>query len=131
MAALVNHREDRFPKLCREYSYPIDRCYTSLKKALARRDAQGVIITIPTEYHYRYTREALLAGKHVLVEKPLTATLAETRRLLVLAKEKHRLISMVSQHRYTPRMKEIKKYCGPTPYLFRSHPSKPPGELLP
>ena len=118
-AALVNHREDRFLRICREYDYPLDRCYVSLKEALARRDAPGVVVTVPTKYHYHYARLGLSAGRHVLVEKPLTTTLAETKKLLVLAKEKSRHISMVSQHRYTPRLKEIKKYCGPKAPLGR------------
>ncbi|HUV08827.1 MAG TPA: Gfo/Idh/MocA family oxidoreductase [Spirochaetia bacterium] len=133
VAALVNHRADRFPHICRSHGYPARNCFTSLKKALSEREAEGVVVTVPTKYHYRHAREALEAGKHVLVEKPLTATLAEAGKLLNLARERKRLISMVSQHRYTPRLKEMKKYCGPKAplgrpltFFVRIHMNRPP-----
>lgn len=42
----------------------------------------------PRTYHYENSRDALLAGKHVLCEKPFTSNAAELRELIKLAKER-------------------------------------------
>jgi predicted dehydrogenase len=52
---------------------------------LLRSDVDAVIIATPIRTHYRLARQALLAGKHVLVEKPLTATSADAAELTRLA----------------------------------------------
>src|SRR2546421_173671 len=46
-----------------------------------RADVDGVIIAAPVRTHYQLAKQALLSGKHVLVEKPLTADVAEAREL--------------------------------------------------
>jgi len=55
-------------------------------------------MTIPNEFHFDYSKRALEAGKHVLVEKPLTNTLVEAKRLVKLAEDKS-LVLMVG-HNY-------------------------------
>ncbi|MCX4760215.1 Gfo/Idh/MocA family oxidoreductase [Streptomyces sp. NBC_01275] len=52
---------------------------------LARPDVDAVYIPTPASLHARWAHEALLAGKHVLVEKPLTSDPAEATRLTALA----------------------------------------------
>jgi predicted dehydrogenase len=49
--------------------------------------AQAVIIAAPAEFHYELAAKALRAGKHVLVEKPISATLDQATELAGLAKE--------------------------------------------
>jgi predicted dehydrogenase len=48
-------------------------------------DVQGVIITTPPSTHFPYARAVLEAGKPLLLEKPMTGTLAEAKQLAVLA----------------------------------------------
>jgi len=63
---------------------------------------QAVLIATPTASHFDIARRALSAGKHVFVEKPLTATPAEAEELIALA-EKERLILQVGHvERYNP-----------------------------
>ena len=112
-AALVNHRAERFPELCKRLGFPESQCFTSLGEALSSCDAEGVVVSVPTRVHYPYVKEALLAGKHVLVEKPLAQSLGEGARLVELAKKKGRLLSVVSQHRFAPYLKTVKRYCSP------------------
>ena len=52
--------------------YPDCDLIYSLKDVLARKDIPAIVIATPAETHYGLTRESLLAGKHVFVEKPLT-----------------------------------------------------------
>src|SRR6202167_5213396 len=49
--------------------------------------AQAVIIAAPAEYHFYLAARALRAGKHVLVEKPIAATLDQAAELGALAQE--------------------------------------------
>nr|WP_314070119.1 Gfo/Idh/MocA family oxidoreductase [uncultured Roseococcus sp.] len=56
----------------------------------------AVVIATPTLFHARLAEAALRAGKHVFVEKPITATLAEADALIALAAERG-LVLMVGQ----------------------------------
>jgi predicted dehydrogenase len=54
---------------------------------LGRGDISGIAIATPAEMHYRLAREALLAGKHVYVEKPLVLEEKEGEELISLAED--------------------------------------------
>jgi predicted dehydrogenase len=71
--------------------------FSSLSDALAATDAEGVVVTLPLHLHAPVAREALLAGKHVVVEKPFTQTLEEGHSLVRIAEESSRIL-MVSQN---------------------------------
>lgn len=72
---------------------------------LERIDA--VYIASPNETHYQYAREALIAGKHVLSEKPLAFTYNETVELYHLAKEKHVVLMEGIKTAYCPGFQQI------------------------
>jgi len=59
------------------------RAFPSLPALLDAVDA--LTIVVPTKAHFAVAREAIAAGKHVLIEKPITATLEEADELLTLA----------------------------------------------
>ena len=61
---------------------------------LARKDIDAVTIATPDHWHYRMTLDALAAGKHVYVEKPLTWNIEQGREI-VAAAEKSKLLVMV------------------------------------
>ena len=71
--------------------------FPALRDAVAATDAEAVVVTLPLPLHAAVAREALLAGKHVIVEKPLTQTLEEARGLVGIAEERSRVL-MVSQN---------------------------------
>ena len=54
---------------------------SSLMEVLTDPEVEGVAIAAPAVHHYHLVRQALEAGKHVLVEKPLALHLAEGRHL--------------------------------------------------
>ncbi|MGW7538885.1 Gfo/Idh/MocA family protein [Amycolatopsis sp. NPDC054798] len=56
--------------------------------ALDREDVDAVYVPLPVALHPEYVERALLAGKHVLAEKPVTADYATTARLFGLARER-------------------------------------------
>ena len=74
--------------------YPDIETCMAFSDVLSREDIQGVAIATPAETHYSLAREALLAGKHVYVEKPLVLDEKEGQELIHLAGE-HNLVLMV------------------------------------
>lgn len=74
-----------------------------------RSDVDGVIIATPVRTHYQLAKEALLHGKHVLVEKPLTASVAEAEELVALAKVQQRILMVGHTFEYSPAVNELRK----------------------
>ncbi|MCC7347806.1 MAG: Gfo/Idh/MocA family oxidoreductase, partial [Variibacter sp.] len=80
------------------------------KEILANPAIDVVIIsTTPETTHYPITRDALLAGKHVLIEKPLARTEEEADELIRLAREKNLKLTVGYSQRFNPRMAFIRK----------------------
>ncbi len=74
--------------------YPQARTSGNLDVALGDDAVEAVVIATPTSTHYELVRAALEAGRHVLVEKPITDDVEAARRLCDLASEKD-LVLMV------------------------------------
>ena len=80
--------------------YPKSKLYRSVAEMLQDPSVDVVVVNTPVQTHYEYAKEALLAGKHVLVEKPFTVTAEEARALDTLAKEKGKLLTVYQNRRY-------------------------------
>ncbi|GII23794.1 Gfo/Idh/MocA family protein [Planosporangium mesophilum] len=79
--------------------------YETLTAALADGDVDLVAVCTPSGLHAGVVEEALAAGRHVVLEKPLDATLPSARRLARLAaaaEERGQVCSVISQHRFDP-----------------------------
>jgi len=74
--------------------YPSCDVYPSQKEILSHPNIEAVVIATPAETHFLLAREALLSGKHVFVEKPMTLTEKDAEELIALAAE-HGLTLMV------------------------------------
>ena len=72
-------------------------------------DVDGVVIATPVQTHYQLAKEALLHGKHVLVEKPLTADVAEAEELVELAQAVKRTLMVGHTFEYSPAVNELRK----------------------
>lgn len=70
-------------------------------------DLDGVSICVPNVAHYQTTVDALRAGKHVLVEKPMSVTLDEAIQMVQTSKETDKMLSVGFQPRYDPNMKKL------------------------
>lgn len=68
-----------------------------------------IIVTSPNTVHFHWAKEALLASKHVVVEKPFTVTFAEAEELVKLAKQKNKILSVYHNRRFTSDTKTVKK----------------------
>lgn len=89
----------------------------------------AVVIATPAETHFHFASEALRAGKHVLVEKPIAATLEEADALTALAAENHRVFQVGHLLRYSAEHKAISARMQRPLYLecIRIAPFKPRG----
>lgn len=82
---------------------------TTQAEDVFRSNVDGVVIATPVRTHYRLAKEALLHGKHVLVEKPLTANVAEAEELAELAREQQLTLMVGHTFEYSPAVNEIRK----------------------
>lgn len=69
--------------------YGVAKVYTDMEAFLADEEINFVYIATPNLLHYEQAKRALLAGKHVICEKPFCTKLSHARELVQLAKEKH------------------------------------------
>lgn len=81
---------------------PFVRCTTKYEDLLSAKDCDALIIATPTRFHFDLTRRALAAGKHVLVEKPLTES-PESARAIAKAAQRAGVVAMVGHvYLYNP-----------------------------
>lgn len=89
--------------------YPAVRTTTDYQQLIDDSSLDAVAIVTPVATHFQFASEALRNGKHVLVEKPLTASIAEAEQLIELA-ERNALTLMVDHtFVYTGAVRKIKE----------------------
>src|SRR5690606_17248010 len=72
-------------------------------------DDDVVVVATSNDVHYSLTKQALEAGKHVIVEKPFTNTTSEADELIALAKKKGLLLSVHHNARFHSDFKTVKR----------------------
>ncbi|MDQ3826195.1 MAG: Gfo/Idh/MocA family oxidoreductase, partial [Actinomycetota bacterium] len=92
-----------------ERTYPNVPTTYDHNDVLRSNDVEGVVIATPVSTHFRLAREALLAGKDVLVEKPLTDNAAEARELCLLADRLGRVLMVGHTFMYHPAVEYMKR----------------------
>jgi predicted dehydrogenase len=98
-----------------------------LAEILAAADA--VIIAAPAEFHYELAARALRAGKHVLVEKPIAATLEQAAELAALARDAGLVLQVGHLERFSAAHGAVTARMGKPLYIeaVRIAPFKPRG----
>lgn len=76
---------------------------------MLKQNIELVIITTPNTLHYEQTKKSILAGKHVVVEKPFMVTSQEASELTQLAKDKNVLLSVYHNRRFSDDFLTLKK----------------------
>jgi scyllo-inositol 2-dehydrogenase (NADP+) len=89
--------------------YPQSKLYRSVQELCADETLQLIVVNTPTHLHFENTKMFLLAGKHVVVEKPFTVTVKEAEELTALAKEKKLLLSVYQNRRYDGDYRAVKE----------------------
>jgi predicted dehydrogenase len=95
---------------------------TDYASLLGQVDA--VSIVVPTSLHYQVSRDFLNAGAHVLVEKPITVTVAEADELIALAKQKQLILQVGHLERFNPAILGLDQ-VHEKPLFIESHRLSP------
>lgn len=106
------------------------------QELLERDDLDAVYLPLPPSLHPQWIRRALMAGKHVLAEKPLTTSSAETAELTALARSSGLVLAENVMFVHHPRHEQVRKLLADgaigVPRAFSAAftvPRRPPGDI--
>ena len=102
LVGVVDIDADKAAQVARECQ---TRDYTDFRELLPL--VQAVSVAVPTTQHYVVVQECLNRQIDVLAEKPLATTVAEAEELVVLAREKGRILQVGHLERFNPAMEEL------------------------
>jgi len=94
---------------------------------------EALSIAVPTHYHFAVAKPLLEAGKHLLIEKPITKTMEEAEALLKIAGDHRRIIQVGHVERFNPVISYLEAKLD-QPKFIESHrlaPYPPPRPGLP
>ena len=94
------------------------RVFQTVDELLPQVDV--VSVAVPTSGHYAVAKACLLAGKHVLVEKPLAVTPSEAQELVQLAQQKGCCLQVGHSERFNPIMALMRPHIG-RPVFIECH----------
>ena len=89
--------------------YPEVRIARNLEEMLADESINLVAVATPNDSHYGYAKASLEAGRHVVVDKPITPTMAEAEELARLAAERNLFLSVYQDRRWDGAFLTVKK----------------------
>ncbi len=84
------------------------KCFSTVDELLNLVDAVSIVST--TSAHYQVVKTALLANKHVFVEKPITTTIEEAEEIVEIAKQKNLTLQVGHIERFNPALLSLDKY---------------------
>ena len=106
LLGVADKRQDRLNYVRSRYGGV--RTYTD-HTALLASDVEAVVVATPIHSHFTIAREALLAGKHVMVEKPLCSSVAESLELVRLANDGQLILMVGHTFLYNQAVAELRR----------------------
>ena len=103
----VKETEEEVKELCGKYH--LDGYYLDYDELLSK-EIDTVYVALPNFLHYTFAKKALEHGKHVIIEKPVTANATELKELIQIAKEKDLIILEAMNIHYLPAYLRLKEY---------------------
>src|SRR5213594_5060278 len=94
--------DPRYPEV--EFVHSVDE--------LLKRQIDLVVVATPNTSHHPIAKQALLAGRHVVVDKPFAPTLAEAEDLVRIAKQQRRIVTVYQDRRYTGDFVTVQHVAG-------------------
>ena len=107
IGALFARKEEKRKELCEKYHIPA--AYDSYEKLLADESLDVLYLPLPNSLHYSFAKQALEAGKHLIMEKPFTVTYAEAKELAELAESKGLLLFEAVTNQYNPNYEKVRE----------------------
>ncbi|GGJ02352.1 oxidoreductase [Alicyclobacillus cellulosilyticus] len=89
--------------------FQVRKVYASAAELLADPDVDAVIICVPNKYHAQLAVEALQAGKHVVLEKPMAINATEAKKVVEAQRAADRLLMVPHQMRWEPVVEQVKE----------------------
>ncbi|MCV7175828.1 Gfo/Idh/MocA family protein [Mycolicibacterium sphagni] len=89
--------------------YDIPKAYGTYEALLDDPSLDAIYVLVPTSMHGKWTKLALAAGKHVLVEKPFTANAAEAQEIADLDAQSDRVVMEAIQFRHHPLTRRVEE----------------------
>ena len=110
---------DVFPERAREWAEKLGtKAFSRHRELLGRVDAVSVVV--PTDQHSSVARDFLEAGCDVLVEKPISATIAQADAMIELARRKRRILQVGHLERFNPAVLAAREKIR-APIFIESH----------
>jgi predicted dehydrogenase len=120
VVAVCDRRPERLQEVARRFSGV--RLTTQVDDALRQEGVDAAVVCTNATTHYDVTSRALLAGKHVLVEKPLTTVSADADKLIALARSTSAVLMVGHTFVYNAGIRKMKEYIDVAPdqvyYLY-------------
>src|SRR5215469_10766344 len=120
VVAVCEQSSDRLKEVARRF--PNAYLTTQVDDVLSQPDVQGVVVCTEATSHFNVTSRILLAGKHVLVEKPLTTTSAQSEKLMELADSHSATLMVGHTFIFNAGVRKVKEYVrhesGRVYYLY-------------
>jgi scyllo-inositol 2-dehydrogenase (NADP+) len=104
LEAIVQRKGDEAGK-----AYPSARILRSVEEALKDSAVKLIVVGTPNETHYELAKQALLAGKHVVIDKPFAATSAEAMELKKLAEKQGVVLAPFHNRRWDGDFLTVRK----------------------
>lgn len=125
LVAVASRTRDAFERLGELLPSAVER-HTDARKVFMHPEVDCVIIATPPSLHFGMAKTALGAGKHVLIEKPMTTSLKEARALEAAVAKSGRVFMVGHQYLYNDYIRTLKEklnagLIGPVRYLFAEH----------
>ncbi len=108
IAVVCDARRERLEEVARRFpNLPLT---TSVDQALALPGVDAAVVCTPATTHYEIARRGLEAGKHLLIEKPITRTVEDAEALTLLAEEKNLTLMVGHTFIYNPAIRRMREY---------------------
>ncbi len=89
--------------------YPNLKSYDTLEEVINHPELELIVVNTPNFTHFELAKAALLAGKHVLIEKPIAATTAEAKELFDLGRQVNREVLVYQNRRWDSDVLSVKQ----------------------
>ena len=119
LLGVVDSIEERAEKIGKRYRTESFTRYSSLFGKV-----EAVSIAVPTDIHYRISKEFLERGIHVLLEKPITQTLSQAKKLILLSERKKVILQVGHIERFNSALQELERHVK-NPRFIECHRLSP------
>lgn len=89
--------------------FPEATIVRSYEEMLSNPDIELIVVNTPDRFHFEMSKAALLAGKHVVIEKPFAQTVAQAEELIELAKKQNKMLTVYQNRRWDGDFLTVKK----------------------